>query len=216
MTNSFLSTRQQLRRKFRDIRSSLPEKTRTRASAAICNHLQIFFARNFLSSAAEEETKRIAAYLNSTVEASLDTWITHVWEQTQAQIFVPVVDQEPHKGQMHFHRYSKNAQITVGRYGLRTLAQPEATEQINATDLDCVLLPLLAFDKYGTRLGMGGGYYDRFFANPTNRPYLLGIGFDAQQNAQKLDRSHWDVGLDAVITESGFTEFDANELGSSK
>jgi 5-formyltetrahydrofolate cyclo-ligase len=63
---------------------------------------------------------------------------------------------------------------------------------------------------------MGGGYYDRFFAHDVNRPYLLGISFDAQRSAQKLEKSPWDVGLDAVITESGLTQFGTRELASGK
>ena len=54
---------------------------------------------------------------------------------------------------------------------------------------------------------MGGGYYDRFFANERNRPYLLGISFEAQQSSETLEKSNWDVGLNAVVTESGITEF---------
>jgi 5-formyltetrahydrofolate cyclo-ligase len=216
MTDSSLHTRQQLRRKFRDIRSNLPAEAKHQASDAICKHLHLLFAQSFLTRTAQAKTKRIAAYLNSEVEASLDTWITQTWAQTQAQIFIPVVDQQPQQGQMSFHRYTKNTLITVGRYGLRTLAQPQTTEQIDAADLDCVLLPLHAFDKYGTRLGMGGGYYDRFFAHDVNRPYLLGISFDAQRSAQKLEKSPWDVGLDAVITESGLTQFGTRELASGK
>jgi 5-formyltetrahydrofolate cyclo-ligase len=36
---------------------------------------------------------------------------------------------------------------------------------------------------------------------------LLGISFDAQQSSETLEKSNWDVGLNAVVTESGITEF---------
>ena len=149
------------------------------------------------------------------MKLALDGWIAKTWQLTECKVFVPVIehtkttegDKDKERGQMHFHSYGSNTQTTVGPYGLRTLAHPAESEQISAADLDCVLLPLVAFDNFGTRLGMGGGYYDRFFANATNRPYLIGISFNVQQSSEPLEKSVWDVGLNAVVTESGITEF---------
>ena len=214
MTKKFPSPRQQLRKKFRNIRKHLPTAAKDEASAAICKHLQIFFQQN-TANPTQQKIRRIAAYLNSAHEASLDGWIAKTWQLTECKVFVPVIehtkttegDKDKVRGQMHFHSYGNNTQTTVGPYGLRTLAHPAESEQISAADLDCVLLPLVAFDNFGTRLGMGGGYYDRFFANATNRPYLIGISFNVQQSSEPLEKSVWDVGLNAVVTESGITEF---------
>ena len=68
-----------------------------------------------------------------------------------------------------------------------------------------MLVPLVAFDDAGTRLGMGGGYYDRYFAG-SDRPPLIGVGFQCQR-APALPRSAWDVALDAVIHDGGVLEF---------
>ena len=208
MTDSSLRTRQQLRRKFRDIRSNLPAEAKHQASAAICKHLHLLFAQRFFTRTAQAKTNRIAAYLNSEVEASLDTWITQTWAQTQAQIFVPVVDQPPQQGQMSFHRYTKNTPITVGRYGLRTLAQPQSTEQIDAAELDCVLLPLVAFDKYGTRLGMGGGFYDRTLSQLPADSYcqIIGLAHNCQQ-VDNLPTASWDIPLQQLITPAKYFDF---------
>ena len=74
--------------------------------------------------------------------------------------------------------------------------------------LDLVLVPLVAFDARGVRLGMGGGYYDRSFAylnfrSRWRRPRLIGVGFDFQR-AESISPQPWDVCLDGVITERGF------------
>ena len=67
-----------------------------------------------------------------------------------------------------------------------------------------VLTPLLAFDRLGTRLGYGGGFYDR--ALQTRRLQdrckirAWGVGWSFQETA-RLPRSPWDAPLDAVITE---------------
>jgi 5-formyltetrahydrofolate cyclo-ligase len=76
------------------------------------------------------------------------------------------------------------------------------------------LAPLVAFDRNGTRLGMGGGYYDRAFAflrapaDGGRRPVLLGLGYEFQKVAE-LIRQPWDVPLDAAVTESALYVFSA-------
>ena len=71
--------------------------------------------------------------------------------------------------------------------------------------LDLVLVPLVGFDDQGTRLGMGGGFYDRSFATRLFRRYwrkprLIGVAYELQRVAH-LDRQPWDVALDGVVTE---------------
>ncbi|MDQ5909616.1 MAG: 5-formyltetrahydrofolate cyclo-ligase [Pseudomonadota bacterium] len=78
--------------------------------------------------------------------------------------------------------------------------------------LDLVLTPLVAFDATGTRLGMGGGFYDRSFAFLHDphwrgcRPRLVGFAYEFQQ-VEKLVRQSWDVPLDAVATETALQVF---------
>ena len=73
---------------------------------------------------------------------------------------------------------------------------------------DLILMPLLGFDKAGTRLGYGGGYYDRTLATLTHKPMLVGLAFAAQQLDHIPAESH-DVPLDAVVTEEGVEFFGA-------
>jgi 5-formyltetrahydrofolate cyclo-ligase len=72
---------------------------------------------------------------------------------------------------------------------------------------DIILMPLLGFDKHGTRLGYGGGYYDRTLAHLTRRPKLLGFAF-ARQEVDYIPREAHDVPLDAVVTEIGVRHFE--------
>jgi len=73
--------------------------------------------------------------------------------------------------------------------------------------LDLILLPLVAFDKSGHRLGMGGGYYDRTLAFLAHRrlwrkPHLLGTAYQFQQ-LETLPTQPWDIPLDGIATEQG-------------
>ena len=70
-----------------------------------------------------------------------------------------------------------------------------------------MLLPLVAYDLSGTRLGMGGGYYDRYIDALAHRPRLIGIAFQVQQSEDALPCEPWDIPLDGVITEQGFYRF---------
>jgi 5-formyltetrahydrofolate cyclo-ligase len=62
------------------------------------------------------------------------------------------------------------------------------------------LVPLVAWDRYGGRLGRGGGFYDRLFAGLTSGITRVGLAFEFQEYAE-LPRDPWDVSLDYVITE---------------
>ncbi|MBI2240750.1 MAG: 5-formyltetrahydrofolate cyclo-ligase [Magnetospirillum gryphiswaldense] len=69
---------------------------------------------------------------------------------------------------------------------------------------DLLLVPLLAFDSQGYRLGYGGGYYDRTLAGLRDRAYVtaIGVGFAAQQ-VQAVPRDKYDQRLDMILTEQG-------------
>ena len=69
-------------------------------------------------------------------------------------------------------------------------------------------MPLLAFDRLGTRLGYGGGYYDRTLAILHKRPKLIGLAYEAQE-LDVIPRQSHDVPLDAIITEAGVRYFGA-------
>ena len=71
---------------------------------------------------------------------------------------------------------------------------------------DILLLPLLAYDEAGHRLGYGGGYYDRTLADWRPRPILVGFGFSGQGHKSIPHEAH-DVMLDAVVTERGLAFF---------
>ena len=70
--------------------------------------------------------------------------------------------------------------------------------------LDMVLVPLVAFDPGGARLGMGAGYYDRTFAfkhqRPGSRPQMVGVAHQLQCVAQ-LPAESWDIPLALVATD---------------
>ncbi len=91
------------------------------------------------------------------------------------------------------------------RWGLRE-PLPQTAREATLDDFDLVLVPGLAFDAAGGRLGRGGGFYDRLLSarNPA-RTRLVGLGFSFQLLEQRLPLAAHDVRLDAVCTDADGT-----------
>jgi 5-formyltetrahydrofolate cyclo-ligase len=87
--------------------------------------------------------------------------------------------------------------------GFGTLAPAETAPIVEP---DVIVMPLLGFDKHGTRLGYGGGYYDRTLAMLSSPPRLIGYAF-AGQEVDHVPRDAHDIPLDAVVTEAGYRSF---------
>lgn len=88
-------------------------------------------------------------------------------------------------------------ELRLGRYGV--LVPPPDAPAVEALDL--ALIPGVAFDRRGHRLGRGGGYYDRAFAGEDpSRPVLVGVAYDFQVVAE-VPVASWDRNVDAIVSE---------------
>ncbi len=92
------------------------------------------------------------------------------------------------------------AELEPTRWGLREPVKLAAREA-DIADFDLVLVPGLAFDARGGRLGRGGGFYDRLLAGRNPATTLLGVCFAAQR-VEELPLAPHDVLMDAVCTEA--------------
>lgn len=78
------------------------------------------------------------------------------------------------------------------------MKEPFAKHTLTANQLDCIICPLVAVDKNGNRLGMGGGFYDRSFA----KFYSIKVGWCYQfQIVEQLTVNVWDKGVDWVVSD---------------
>jgi len=84
---------------------------------------------------------------------------------------------------------------------------PSPTIEAQALEPDLVITPLLAFDRFGGRMGQGGGHYDRTLAALRARGavFALGLAYAGQQVARIPAEPH-DQPLDAILTEKGYIE----------
>lgn len=81
------------------------------------------------------------------------------------------------------------------------ILEPTTNEalSLSPTNLDLIIIPLVAFDKSGNRVGMGKGFYDRALAN-NNHTIKIGVGYDFQK-VPLLKAETWDIKLDIIVTE---------------
>lgn len=109
---------------------------------------------------------------------------------------VPVIDGA---GQpLRFALWEPEMEMTEGLFGAAIPAEPVFMVP------EIVIVPLVAFDRKGGRLGYGGGFYDRTLEGLRERGPVLAVGFAyAAQEAQDLPLEPTDQPLDAIITEQG-------------
>ena len=180
---------EELRDSYRQKRISIPSDDR-----AIL-HQEI--TRVLLKSVIIKKCKTVAAYLNLPSEVNLSEFIHKAQERGQS-VCVPVLDKTEKVMGFRDLPVDFERQKNQAREELMLLTQKKR----RLPELECALIPLLVFDSRGNRIGMGRGYYDKFFRNPKTRPLLIGIAYELQK-AEKIIPQKWDVRLDMIATEHG-------------
>lgn len=87
--------------------------------------------------------------------------------------------------------------VRVGTYGIR---EPLEINEVNKNHIDLIIVPAVGFDKNCNRLGMGGGFYDKFMQGL--KAFKVGICFE-NQIAQSISGEEHDVPVNVVITDEG-------------
>ena len=97
----------------------------------------------------------------------------------------------------------------TGAFGIKEPA--DSIPAVEPESIDIVVLPAVAYNEEGTRLGQGKGYYDRFYAGiKGKKPYLLGICYDFQISSEIPVEEH-DITADMVIAIPTAEEDDEEE-----
>jgi len=153
------------------------------------------------------EAKRLAVYLSIDGEPNL-TFTILKSKKRKNIVLTPVI----HGKTLRFSPLTKKSILRKNRLGIQ---EPSTRIFIEPLLLDVVLVPLVIFDNHGTRVGMGGGYYDRCFQfllsrTSWNKPKMIGIGYEFQKT-ENLERQPWDVPLWGAVTEKGIYKFQSGE-----
>ncbi|UIP25913.1 5-formyltetrahydrofolate cyclo-ligase [Acinetobacter towneri] len=150
-------------------------------------------------------TKKVGVYLHAFGEIHTHRIIEYCFAQGK-QVYLPMIcnmNQQLVWVEISRHQYI-NKRFSHHPLGMK---EPMASRGKHVSHLDLLIMPLLACDKYGTRIGMGGGYYDRTLASAPQHPYRLGIAHDFQLIHANLPRENWDQPVDALLTPECFLQF---------
>jgi 5-formyltetrahydrofolate cyclo-ligase len=131
----------------------------------------------------------------------LDTWgLVEGLLAAGKEVYVPRAD--PRDRRLHVHRYP--CELETLSFGLRQPPRlcPELPEERIGEEIGAVLVLGLGFDRRCYRLGHGGGYFDRFFAEHRRRPRPRAVGLAYEvQVVDRLPVEEHDVPMDVVVTE---------------
>lgn len=184
--------RQQLRSQLRAQRLQLTPRFQADAARQLALH--------FVRTSLYRRSKHIALYWAHRGEISLAPLLQASWRAGKV-VYLPCLGEGR---EMSFRRYRPGDRLLPNRFNI-----PEPCDNDGercALELDLIVVPLVAYDRSGRRLGTGGGYYDWNLRNLRRRqgtPVLVGAAYSAQE-VNCLPGEPWDVPVHGVTTERGY------------
>lgn len=176
-----------LRKEYKKIRSSLDEEFVCNAAKKVCSLIS--------SLDAFKNASTVMCYSAIGSELSLTHLISHAATEGKC-VLLPVTDTASET--MHASVMENTDELSIGAYNI---FEPSNRTPYDESKIDVVIVPGLVFSKNGYRIGYGKGYYDKFLSkNP--HIYKIGAAFDAQLSDESFIDIH-DVRLDVIVTEKG-------------
>ena len=182
-----------IRQKIRAQRRALPASTQRQHGQALS---QITTREKVY-----RNSQHIGCYLANDGEIDPHLLIEHA-RFLNKKIYLPILSQ--FKPYLYFAPYDETSRLQPNRFNIpEPVCHPSQWK--TAAQLDLLLVPLVAFDTNGNRMGMGGGFYDRTLAYLQHRkfwkkPTLVGLAHEIQK-VEKLQAQSWDIPLNYIITE---------------
>lgn len=118
-------------------------------------------------------------------------------------VYVPKADLK--KGTMTAVKISKKTAFFENRIGIQ---EPVVGEKIDKDSLDIIIIPAVAYDYWGHRIGFGNGFYDKFLKG--TKAQKIGVGFEFQL-LESIPAEEHDVKVDMLITEKRMIKYDPDD-----
>lgn len=188
MKSTQQTLRNQLRQQIRKTRANLTALQQQQAEDSI--------TQQALALIEERNAQHIALYISFDGEISTEKLIKILWMQGK-QVYLPVLHPF-NPNHLLFLRYLPETPMLKNKFGI---LEPKLNVQnvLPLKELDILFTPLVAFDKQGNRLGMGGGFYDRTLQNWRNSSFIpVGLAHQCQQ-VEQLPTEVWDVPLHQIL-----------------
>lgn len=173
-----------LRAVLKERRAAMSETLRAEKSRSICKKLF-------------EETAGysvIMAYAPKEPEADTMLFIEQLIAAGKT-VVLPIIERETHTLRLSVIEDTKNLECSTFN-----VPEPISAEiPISGSSVECVVLPMVGFDRRGNRLGYGAGYYDRFLAE-NQQVKKIGAAFSSQE-AERVPSDVFDVRMEEIVTE---------------
>lgn len=148
------------------------------------------------------KNKTVHCFIPIVKNNEIDTWLLIDRIMEHGKVAVPKSNFEDNS-MSHFY-FEKDTQLVMNKYDI---LEPENAKSCEIKNIDIVLLPMLAFDKQGNRVGYGGGFYDRFIAELPEKTQLIGLSlFEPVEEIKDLNT--FDKKMHVCITPKEIYYFD--------
>lgn len=142
-----------------------------------------------------QKAKALFCYVSFNQEVRTFDIIKHALKEGK-EVYVPKII----KGNMIFIRIMSLSDLEPGFFGI---LEPKKEEEIIPGSKNLVIVPGLAFDKAGRRIGYGKGFYDRYFQTYGSDKFIkIALTYDFQV-VEELEEFPDDVKMDMILTEQG-------------
>lgn len=188
----------QLRQQYKQIRNRLTADQVISYSASIARQL---FATDFW-----QQSSTVMLYLSFQNEVITEAIYQRGWQEGKTML-LPIC--APEGGLMEMSVITSFDQLEPNRYGIGEL--PEHLQQLIAPEqIDVCLIPGIAFDHAGTRLGFGAGYYDRYLPRVNPSAKRIALAYECQMHSETLPRDAYDLPMQYILTERKLYQIDAH------
>ncbi len=188
--------KEQLRLSLRKCLLAIPAEQRSEKSRKAC--------RNLVSTPQFQSASVVMMYLSLPHEVDTSEVILYAWQLGKIVVVPKISWQQRHMIPVQINSLETGFSTEVA--GLRN---PITGAPMPIEEIDLVVAPALGFDRKGNRLGRGGAYYDRFFANEQLKAPRCGFAF-AEQVIDSIPVMERDEAVDFLVTDEEIIYFDQN------
>ncbi len=178
--------KKEIRRRVLAARDAIPGPARERAAAAV--------AERFLSLPEVEGAQTVMMFWSFGSELPLGRLIEALVNRG-IEVALPRIV----AGELEPRSWRPGEAMSDTTFGAR---EPVGGRVVPDDEVDVVVTPAVAFDRWGRRIGYGGGFYDRFLPRTRSDALRAGVGYGIQLLDEPLPAGHFDLGVDVLITEA--------------
>jgi 5-formyltetrahydrofolate cyclo-ligase len=184
----------ELKRAKRDVRRRVLAE-RDALSPSERAHMGVVVAERFLALPEVGTAAVVMAFWSFGSELPTGPLLEDLHRRGKTVVLPRLVD-----GELEARSYRPGDRVSETAFGA---FEPAGGRVLDATEIDVVAVPAVAFDRQGRRVGYGGGYYDRFLRGTGAGATNVGIGYALQllPQGQELPAGHFDRRVDAIVTD---------------